>query len=169
MSIIERPLYLLLWARIPKKKWSSYHSQQKSPKRSTWMQSQKWQNDLCSFPAQTIQYHSNPSLCRNTSGVRLIGHYIYLTQCSRPCFTNISSSNSKNSSVRWYWVFPGDSVVKNLPANARDVGSTPGSWRFPGEGNGNPLQYSCQDNPMDWKAWRASVHGVMKESNMVSN
>ena len=45
--------------------WSSHHSQQKSPKCSTWMQSQKWQNDLYSFPRQTIQYHSNPSLCPN--------------------------------------------------------------------------------------------------------
>ena len=49
--------------RNPLKNWSSHHSQQKSPKCSTWMQSQKWQNDLCSFPRQTIQYHSNPSLC----------------------------------------------------------------------------------------------------------
>ena len=44
-------------------KWSAPHSQQKSLKCSTWMQSQKWQNDLCSFPRQTIQNHSNPSLC----------------------------------------------------------------------------------------------------------
>ena len=44
---------------------SSRHGQQKSPKRSTWMQSQKRQNDPCSFPRQTIQYHSNPSLCPN--------------------------------------------------------------------------------------------------------
>ena len=43
----------------------SHHGQQKSPKCSTWMQSQKRQNDLCSFPRQTIQYHSNPSLCPN--------------------------------------------------------------------------------------------------------
>ena len=42
---------------------SSPHSQQKSPKHSTWMQSQKRQNDLCLFPRQTIQYHSNPSVC----------------------------------------------------------------------------------------------------------
>ena len=54
---------LLLWAGIPQKKWSSHHGQQKSPKCSTWMQSQKQQNDLCSSPRQTIQYHSNPSLC----------------------------------------------------------------------------------------------------------
>ena len=47
---------------FPQKKWSSHHSQQKCPKCSTWMQSQKRQNDLCSFPRQTIQYHSNPSL-----------------------------------------------------------------------------------------------------------
>ena len=46
-----------------KKKWSSPHSQQKSPKCHTWMQSQKRQNDLCSFARQTTQYHSNPSLC----------------------------------------------------------------------------------------------------------
>ena len=44
---------------------SSHRSQQKSPKCSTWMQSQKRQNDLCSFPRQTIQYHSNPSLYLN--------------------------------------------------------------------------------------------------------
>ena len=45
------------------RRWSSHHGQQKSLKFSTWMQSQKRQNDLSSFPRQTIQYHSNPSLC----------------------------------------------------------------------------------------------------------
>ena len=53
-------------------------------------------------------------------------------------------------------------VVKNSPANARDVrdaGSIPGSGRFPGEGNGNPLQYSCLENPMDRGAWWATVPG----------
>ena len=55
-------------------------------------------------------------------------------------------------------------VVKNLTANAgdiRDGGSIPGLGRSPGEGNGNPLQYSCLENPMDG-AWRATVHGVSK-------
>ena len=56
---------LLLRVGIPQKKWNSHHGQQKSPKCSTWMQSQNRQNDLCSFPRQTIQYHSNPSLCPN--------------------------------------------------------------------------------------------------------
>ena len=59
--------------------------------------------------------------------------------------------------------FPGNSVVKNLPANAGDTGSIPGMGRSPGEGNGNPLQYSCLGNPMDRGAWRAAVHGVCKE------
>ena len=54
-------------------------------------------------------------------------------------------------------------MVKNLPANAgdiRDVGMIPGSGRSPGGGHGNPLQYSCLENPMDRGAWRAIVHGV---------
>ena len=56
-------------------------------------------------------------------------------------------------------------VVKNLPANAgdlRDAGSIPGSGRSPGEGNGNPFQYSCLENSTDRGAWRATVHGVAK-------
>ena len=60
--------------------------------------------------------------------------------------------------------FPGGIVVKNLSANAgdaRDVGSIPGLGRSPGEGNGNPLQYSCLGNSMDRGAWWAIVHGVV--------
>ena len=62
--------------------------------------------------------------------------------------------------------FPAGSVVENLPANAEDTSSIPGSGRSPGEGNDNPLQYSCLGNPMDRGAWRATVHGVAKESDM---
>ena len=61
--------------------------------------------------------------------------------------------------------FPGGSVVKNPPANAGDVGSIPVSGRSPGEGNGNPLQYSCLENPMDRGALQATVHGVTEESD----
>jgi len=61
--------------------------------------------------------------------------------------------------------FPDGSVVKNLPANAGDAGSIPGLARSPGGGNGNPLQYSCLENPMDRGAWWAIVHGVSKESD----
>ena len=59
--------------------------------------------------------------------------------------------------------FPGGSVVKNLPANARDVDLIPYSGRCPGGGNSNPLQYSYLGNPMDRGAWRATVLGVAKE------
>ena len=53
--------------------------------------------------------------------------------------------------------FPGGSVVKNLPANAGDVGLILGLGRTSGEGNGNLLQYSCLGKPMDWEAWWATV------------
>ena len=56
-------------------------------------------------------------------------------------------------------------VVKNPPANAgdvKDLGSIPGSGRSPGGGHGNPLQYSCLENPMDRGAWWAAVHGAAK-------
>ena len=61
---------------------------------------------------------------------------------------------------------PDGSEVKNPPANAADVGLVPGSGRSPGKGNGNPLQHSCLGNPMDRGAWRATVHGVVKEWGM---
>ena len=60
----------------------------------------------------------------------------------------------------------GSSVVKNLPANAGDMGLIPGLGRSPGGGNGNPLQYSCLENPMDRRAWQEKIHGVAKESDM---
>ena len=62
-------------------------------------------------------------------------------------------------------------VVKNLPASTgdrRDTGSIPGSGRSPREGNGNPLQYSCLENPMDGGVWRATVHGVTKSWTRLS-
>ena len=58
--------------------------------------------------------------------------------------------------------FPGGSEIKNLPANAGDMGSIPGSGRSSGEGNDNLLQYSCLENPMDRGAWWATVHRVTK-------
>ena len=60
---------------------------------------------------------------------------------------------------------PDGSVVKNPPAKAGDVGSIPGSGRAAGEGNGNPLQYSCLENFKDREAWRATVYRGHKESD----
>ena len=65
--------------------------------------------------------------------------------------------------------FPGGSEVKASASNAGDPGSIPGSGRSPGEGNGNPLQYSCLDNPMDGEAWWATVHEVAKSRTRLSD
>ena len=64
--------------------------------------------------------------------------------------------------------FPGGSVVKNPPDNVGDAGLTPALGRSPEEGNGNPLQYSGLENPMDRGAWRAAVHGVPKRHDIVT-
>ena len=61
--------------------------------------------------------------------------------------------------------FPGGSVIKSLPANAGYMGLIPGLGRSPGEGNGNPVQHSCLENPMDRGAWWATVCGAA-ESDM---
>ena len=58
------------------------------------------------------------------------------------------------------WKFPGSSVVKESSCNIGDAGLTPGWEISPGEGNGNPLQYSCLGNPMDRGAWQATVQRV---------
>ena len=64
--------------------------------------------------------------------------------------------------------FPGGSLVKSPPANAGNVDLSPGSGRSPGEGNGNPIQYSCLRNPMDRGAWWATVYGVAKNWTQLS-
>ena len=66
--------------------------------------------------------------------------------------------------------FPGGSVGKNPPANAGELGLIPGSGRSPGEGKGNPLQYSCLKNPMDRGDWRATYSPLgFKESDTTEN
>ena len=65
--------------------------------------------------------------------------------------------------------FPGGSDSKASAYNAGDLCLTPGSGRSPGEGHGNPLQYSCLENPMDRGVWEATVHGVTKSRTRLSN
>ena len=72
-----------------------------------------------------------------------------------------SSSRGQNKAVN------SSSKVKAFACNARDLSSIPG--RSPGEGNGNPLQYSCLENPMDGGAWWATVHGVAKSRTRLSD
>ena len=74
-------------------------------------------------------------------------------------------SVAKKSPANGFIRFPGGSVAKKLPANGGGRGPLSGSGRSPGEGNGNPLQDSCLENPMDRGAWWATVHGVAKESD----
>ena len=64
--------------------------------------------------------------------------------------------------------FAGGATVKNPLADAGDVGSIHGSGKSPGAGNGNALQYSCLENPMDRGAWRAAVHGVAQSRTRLS-
>ena len=65
--------------------------------------------------------------------------------------------------------FPGGSDSKASAYNVGDLGSIPGSGRSSGEGNGNPLQYSCLENPTDARAWWATVHGVTKSRTQLSD
>ena len=91
-----------------------------------------------------IQNQKFPSLSKkiHNSNVKKLGHiYIYLI-----LFTS----------------FPGGSDGKVSDCNEGDLGLTPGLGRSPGEGNGNPLQYSCLENPTDGGARQATVHGVAK-------
>ena len=70
------------------------------------------------------------------------------------------------------WISQVVQLVKNLPANtgdARDVGLISGLGRFPGIGNGNPLQYSCLENSMDRELWQATVHEVTKSRTRLSD
>ena len=65
--------------------------------------------------------------------------------------------------------FPGGSDGKASACNAGDPSSIPGLGISPGEGNGNPLQYSCLENPTDGRAWQATVHGVAKSRTRLSD
>ena len=68
-----------------------------------------------------------------------------------------------------FFDFPGGSDGKASAYNAGDLGLIPGIGRSPGEGNGNPLQYSCLENPMDGGTWQATVHGVTKSRTRLSD
>ena len=77
----------------------------------------------------------------------------------RPC-AHITHINT--SMYTLHKVFPHSSVSKESACYAGDLGLIPGSGRSPGEGNNNPLQYSCLENPVDRGAWWATVHGVIR-------
>ena len=72
---------------------------------------------------------------------------------NRSTQASLSITNSRSLPELMFMDFPGGSDGKAFVYNVRDLGSIPGLGRFPGEGNGNPLQYSCLENPMDGRAW----------------
>ena len=84
------------------------------------------------------------------------------------CFVRITFSSVSPFKLLFYLGFPGGSVGKESTCNARDPGSIPG-WGYLGEGNGNLLQDSCLENPMDRGAWWATVHGVTKSHTQQLN
>ena len=95
-----------------------------------------------------------------------MGHDLQLEKCcSRAQYSKLSCEGKESISQVRQGASQVVLVVKNLPAKAGDIreaGSVSGSGRSPGGGNGNLLQYSCWDNPMDRGAWWATVHGVKK-------
>ena len=84
-------------------------------------------------------------------------------------FVQVFQFFKRNRPFLFLGSFPGSSDGKASAYNAEDPGSIPGSGRSPGEGNGNPLQYSCLENPMDRGAWWATIHRVTKSRTRLSD
>ena len=82
-----------------------------------------------------------------------------------------NSGGKYNSQARYdySWASPVAQMIKNLPADAGDADSTPGSGRSLEGEYGNPLQYSCLENPMDRGVWQVTVHGVAKSRTRLSD
>ena len=81
----------------------------------------------------------------------------------------MNSLISSNTQLRGYGGFSGVSESKESACNAGDLGSIPWLGRSPEEGNGNPLQYSCLEYPMDRGAWQSTVHGFAKSQTQLSD
>ena len=95
---------------------------------------------------------------RSTALQTLFGnHIVMLPKISKANYNGWFGKMLKIEVFRKKWASRVTVVVKTLPANAGDVGCTPGWGRSPGEGNGNPLQYSCLGNPMDRTVWQTTV------------
>ena len=110
-----------------------------------------------------LQY-SGPKNSTDSGGWQATVHEWEITHASW-------SKDYTSSFIRLLWGFPCGSVTKNLPAlqEAEDMDSIPGLGGSPGGWNGNPLQYSCQENPMDKGAWQSTVNGVTKSQTKLSN
>ena len=115
-------------------------------------------------PDSTFVVTDEPTLtCHHQSPQSTPGLPLGLDKCTMTCVHQYGIVQSSFTALKIC------SMVKNLPANAGDVGSMPGSGRSSGEGNGNPLQYSCLGKPTDREAWCTTVHGVSKSRTRMSN
>ena len=117
-----------------------------------------------------IMHWSHMCDFKRRTWVQVSPHLIYLKWIFQFCLNSCIRHTTLialllNSWLKLYWGFPGSSVVRNLPANSGDEGDTGSileSERSPGGENGNPLQFSCLENPMNRGAWWVTVHGVTK-------
>ena len=114
------------------------------------------------------------SFCINTSNeysgpISFRMDWLDLLAVQRTLKSLLQHHSSKASILGPSAGFPGSLDGKASACNAGDPGSIPGSGRSPGEGNGNSLQYSCLENPMDGGAWWATVHGVAKNQTRLSD
>ena len=113
------------------------------------------------YPGNKILQHIGKSVCHKWCVLFLEykGNTIYKHQTAS--YTMLTEFNSAGNRIC--------SDGKEFVCNVRDPGSIPGSGRSLGEGNGNPLQYSCLEKPMDKGAWQATVHGVAKSQTCLSD
>ena len=133
-----------------------------------------WQSPPVFLPGESHGQRSlagySPQACKESDATEAAFHTCTLQNGSSPM--SFSSKWLKIFVAYWKGLyhlgFPGGLEVKASTCNAGDLGSIPGSGRSPGEGNGNPLQYSCLENPMDGGAWWATVHGVTKSRTRLS-
>ena len=105
--------------------------------------------------------HTKPSSCQ-LHGASAHGPSIPLPGVLQATLSTCSGVTWNNDSLYHFLGFPGGLDGKESACSAGDLGSIPGSGRSPGEGNSNPLQYSCLENPMDGGVWSATVHGIAK-------
>ena len=129
-----------------------------------------WLTSLSKMPSGSSHVVTNGSIPFSFSGwimfhCMYIPHLLYLFWASREALSlTVNLYNLIFIAINLGMGFPGGSDSKE--SSAKEMrGSVPGLGRFPGEGNGNPLQYSCLENPVDRGAWWATVHGVLKESD----
>ena len=158
----ERSLWNRVWPRGRKGAYGIKHTRPKTL--AGWPCEVTSPSKLPQFRGHNKEHtHKNTVCCHIWSGLQF--PFVY----SVSSFPDGKMEMKINPNSKMAGGFPGGSVVKKLPASAGDSGSIPGSERFPGEANGNPLQYSCLGNPMDRGAWWATVNGVTKTQTWLSN